>query len=132
VGVGNPLEAAFVLAGPVKAGNWQLIGDGIVLAAGGVDIRYDVIWRKAGAAAGAGDVTLVSFQNHFVQPTGTAQFDAVAFEGTAAGVAAGAVAGDSLVLRFTAMNSPAGTMAFIPNGDGTNAKGRIPAITLPR
>lgn len=128
MGVGNPLEAAFTLAGPIKAGDWQLIGDGIVLAANGVDIRFDVIWRRIGMA----DVTLASFQNHFAQPTGTGQFNAVPFAATAPGIAATAAAGDLLVLRFTAMNAPAGAMAFIPNGDGSKTMGQIPSITLPR
>ncbi len=130
MGVGDPLEAAFTLAGPVKAGEWDLIGDGIVLVNGGVDIRFDVIWRQK---SGVGDQTLVSFQNHFAElPAGPGQFNAVQFEATGAGVAAEAVAGDLLVLRFTAMNAPQGAMAFIPNGDGVKTMGRIPVVTLPR
>ena len=133
MGVGDPLEAAFTLAGPIKAGEWDLIGDGIVVVSGGVDIRFDVIWRPRTDAGVGADVPLVSFQNHFASlPAGPGQFNAVPFEATGSGVAADAVAGDLLVLRFTAMNAPPGAMAFVPNGDGFKTMGRIPSITLPR
>ncbi|HZS39722.1 MAG TPA: hypothetical protein VFF06_22975 [Polyangia bacterium] len=126
MGVGDPLEAAFKLAAPIRAGSWHLVGDAIVLES--ADAQYDVIWRS-----GAGDVKLAGFAHHFYVPAGTgqAQFNAVAFEADAPGIAAAARAGDSLVLRFTALNAAPGTMAFIPNGDGVKAMGRIPSLTLP-
>jgi hypothetical protein len=122
VGVGDSqLEAAFALRGPIPAGSWNLVGDGLVLEP--VDVHFEVIWR-----AGQTDQTLVSFDHHFdPQPSG---FNAVAFDGTATGLAASAHAGDELVLRFTASNTTAQT-AYLPNGDGASANGRIPSIQLP-
>ena len=126
MGVGDSqLEAPFTLRGPIPAGTWHLVGDGAVLAS--VDVRFELIWR-AGADAPA-DVVLASFDHHFdPQPSG---FDAVAFEAQAAGPAAAARAGDQLVLRITASNTASST-AFIPNGDGANANGRIPFVDLPQ
>lgn len=63
-----------------------------------------------------------------MQPSG---FDAVPFEATADGVAADASAGDKLILRFTASGTTE-AVAFIPNGDGANASGRIPFVDLPK
>lgn len=123
MGVGDSLEAAFQLAGPIRAGSWHLIGDGIILQS--VDMRFDVVWRIA-----AGDTTLASFTNHFDLPTGEAQFNAVPFEADAPGIAAAAHAGDQLVLRFTASGSGNGTV-YIPNGDGSKTMGRIPSVKLP-
>jgi len=123
VGVGDSqLEAPFALRGPIPAGVWHLVGDGAVIAS--VDIRYQLIWRSGGT-----DVVLAAFDHHFdPQPSG---FDAVAFEGEAAGAAAAAGAGDLLVLRIIASNTTAST-AFLPNGDGANANGRIPYVDLPQ
>jgi hypothetical protein len=125
VGIGNPLEASFTLKGPVRAGTWHLVGDGIVFQS--VDVQYDVLWRPSG---GAPDTVLATWQMHFDPPTGAGQFDAVPFEGDASAPVANAAPGDQLVLRFTASNSPAGP-AFIPNGDGAQAMGRIPSLSLP-
>lgn len=124
MGVGHPLEAEARLTGPIRAGTWHLVGDGIVLYS--VDITYDVLWRDA-----AGDHPIVRFQHHFDPlPSGPGQFDATPFDASAPGVEAPARDGDRLVLRFTAENE-AMPMPFIPNGDGKNAKGRIPSIRLP-
>ena len=123
MGVGDSqLEAPFALRGPIPAGVWHLVGDGAVIAS--VDIRYQLIWRSGGT-----DVVLAAFDHHFdPQPSG---FDAVAFEGEAAGATAAAGAGDLLVLRIIASNTTAST-AFLPNGDGANANGRIPYVDLPQ
>jgi hypothetical protein len=122
MGVGDSqIEAAFTLRGPLAAGSWHLVGDGAVLAS--VDIQYDVIWRRGGS-----DTTLATFTHHFdPHPSG---FDAVPFEGTTNGPAAAAQAGDKLVLRFTASETTE-AVAFIPNGDGANANGRIPFVDPP-
>jgi hypothetical protein len=124
VGVGDSLEAAFTLAGPVRAGSWHLVGDGIVLEP--ADLTYDVLWRHDGT-----DLTLAEVRHHFEPLTGTSQFDATPFETDAPGVAAAARAGDLLVLRFQAAGTASGSV-FIPNGDGDHAHGRIPSLTLPR
>jgi hypothetical protein len=57
-------------------------------------------------------------------------FDAQAYEVDMAGRAIDYQAGDQLVFRYAAANTT-GAEAFIPNGDGKNSRGRIPAITLP-
>ena len=125
MGVGDPLEAAFTLAGPLRAGTWHLIGDVIVFQT--VDARYDVIWRSA-----AGDQILATWQHHFDEPMGPTQFDAQPYEDDVDAQGADAKPGDQLVLRFSANGSPGtGPTAYIPNGDGAMAKGRIPSLKLP-
>jgi hypothetical protein len=94
------------------------------------DVSYDLIWRHGS------DDTLASFAHHFDPLTGAEKFYASQFEADANGIAAAASAGDQLVLRFGANSNPdasAGiTDVFIPNGDGANAHGRIPSVTLPK
>jgi hypothetical protein len=122
VGAGGSLEAAYTLAGPVHAGSWHLVGDGIIFDS--VDVTFDVLWRSS-----AGDMKLVEFSHHFdPQPSG---YNAVPFEADAVGVAAPAHAGDKLVLRFSASQSTAQGLLYQPNSDGANAMGRIPSVKLP-
>ena len=125
LGPGGSLEAAYLLTGPIKAGSWHLVGDGIVLDP--VDITFDVLWRDAG-----GDHPVVSFTHHFDPPS--AGFNAVLYEADAAGVAAKAKSNDQLVLRMTAApgSYPPDTMLWIPNGDAEQTHGRDPSLTLPR
>jgi hypothetical protein len=115
-----------VLAGPIKAGNWHLIGDGIVGTA--ADVQFDVIWRR-----GSTDQTIVSWTHHFDPPPEAMKFDAVPFEGDALGGEVPALKGDLLVLRWSipGPDAGAGGIGFIPNGDGAGSKGRIPSLTLP-
>lgn len=110
---------------PVPAGTYTLVADGIITAS--VDVTFELIWRRSGSA----DVVLATFQHHF-DPRGGGNFDAVPFEETATGPAIDWTegAGDQLVFRYTGANSVS-TMAYIPNGDGASANGRIPNITLP-
>ena len=124
MGAGSSLEAAYHLQGPIHAGAWHLVGDGLILNA--ADVRFDVIWRAA-----AGDQVVVSFTHHFAPPAAPNQFNAVAFDGDATGAAVPASASDQLVLRMTVTNGPTAP-SYLPNGDGANTKGRIPALTLPR
>jgi hypothetical protein len=121
VGVGDPLEATYPLSGPIVAGTWHLVGDGLVLLP--VDMRFDVLRRGAGP-----DEVIVSFSHHFDPPEG---FDAVRYEADAAGSAVAAAPGDVLVLRMTAVQSTGSGPAFIPNADGGHTNGRIPSLTLP-
>jgi hypothetical protein len=122
VGVGDPREAAFTLVGPIPAGTWTLVGDGIIIEP--VDAQFDLIWRANGV-----DTPIAVWTHHFdPQPTG---FDAVAYEETKLAAAVPAQAGDLLVLRYQAMNATV-SMAYIPNGDGANSNGRIPNLTLPQ
>jgi hypothetical protein len=111
-----------LLTGPIKAGTWHLVGDGIVLNP--VDVTFEVFWRDA-----TGEHPIASWQNHFdPQPTG---YNATAFEADAPGLAAGAKANDQLVLRFKAAGTGTGIL-YIPNGDGAKAQGRIPTLVLPK
>jgi hypothetical protein len=126
LGPGGSLEAAFLLSGPIKAGNWHLVGDGVVFQS--TDITFDVLWRDAGNV----DHPLASFTHHFdPQPSG---FNAVLYEDNALGVAANAKANDQLVLRMSAPPGgyPDGTMLWIPNGDAEKTMGRDPNLTLPK
>jgi hypothetical protein len=129
VGVGDSLEAALPLAGPIKAGSWHLIGDGIVLSP--ANVKYEVIWRHGGA-----DTGIVQWEHHFDPSTsdGSDKFDAEAFEADGDGIAAAAASGDQLVLRWSIDAPDGGTpgTAFIPNGDGSASRGRIPSLILPK
>ncbi|MGZ3439720.1 MAG: hypothetical protein ACXVDD_09390 [Polyangia bacterium] len=125
LGPGGSLEASYLLTGPIKAGSWHLIGDGVVFESS--DITFEVLWRDSG-----GDHPIVSWQHHFdPQPSG---FDAVLYEEDAVGVEAKAKSNDLLVLRMTAApgNYPAGTMLWLPNGDAEQTHGRDPSLTLPK
>jgi len=126
VGVGYPLEAAYALRGPLPAGNWHLVGDGIVLSS--ADLTFDVLWRHAGT-----DTLLASFRHHFDPLPGAATGDATPYQADAVGEAAAAAPGDQLVLRLSAEAADAGAQnVFIPNGDGAAAHGELPSLTLPR
>lgn len=126
-----PLEAAYALSGPVPAGTYGLVGDGIVTgdSATDVEVRFEVLWRAKGQAPPAG-TPLATFQHRFVRDPAN-RFGAVRYDGQAAGAAAGAPAGDQLVLRVTAVGGSVGAM-YILNGDGATAGGRIPRLDLPR
>ena len=124
MGVGDPLEATYPLTGPVAAGTWHLVGDGLILAA--VDMQFEVLWRS-----GQGDHLIVSFQHHFDPPTGSQAYSAVPLDADAVGADVAAAAGDSLVLRMTATQSASAGPAYIPNADGPHTHGRIPHLSLP-
>ena len=116
------------LKGAIKAGNWHLIGDGIVLRP--ADVLFEVIWRHDGT-----DTPIVQFMRHFEPRTDANKFHATRYEADATGVAVPANPGDLLVLRFSAPGTPDGGadgVAYIPNGDGDRADGRIPSLILPR
>lgn len=123
MGVGDSLEATFTLAGPVPAGTWHFVGDGLVFAS--VDMSFSVLWRTTKQ-----DTTLWTVEHHF--DVSSTVGEAVPYSTDVAGIAARASAGDLLVLRFSAANSAAGQTAYIPNGDGSNSKGAIPNLTLPK
>jgi hypothetical protein len=121
VGIGDPLEASHALVGPLPAGAWHLVGDGVALSA--VDVQFDVLWRSS-----AGDQTVASFAHHF-DPALSGVADR--YDGDATGAAVPAASGDLLVLRMTAVPPTAPGPAFVPNADGSHAGGRIPSLTLP-
>jgi hypothetical protein len=126
VGAGSSQEAEFILQGPIPAGTYTLVADGIIT--GPVDVLFELIWRKGD---GTGDVLLAMDMHHF-EPNGGGNFDAVPYEVELAAPAVDAVAGagDQFIFRYTGTNSP-GPMSYAPNGDGATRNGRIPNITLP-
>jgi hypothetical protein len=122
VGTGGPLEAPFTLLGPIDAGTWHIVADGIVIDE--VDVLLELVWRHGGL-----DQPIASFQHHFV-PLASG-FDAQPFEATAAAAAVPATSGDQLVFRYSVVSGATRAMAWIPNGDGARANGRDPFIELP-
>ena len=113
------------MAGPIKAGTWHLVGDGIVLESS--DITFDVLWRDAN-----GDHPIATWTHHYDVPANIQ--NAVQYEADAPGVAADAKSNDQLGLRMTAAagNYPADTMLWTPNGDADKTNGRDPSLTLPK
>lgn len=97
-----------------------------------VDVKYEILWRKAGTPDGGGpaDTVLATYNHHF-EPKGGGDFSATAYEDTVAGPAAPAEPGDQLVLRVSVSGTTAST-AFVVNGDTAAAGGRDPFIDLPR
>ncbi|HEY0193788.1 MAG TPA: hypothetical protein VGC42_21880 [Kofleriaceae bacterium] len=94
---------------------------------GSVDVQLTLSWRHA---AGGDDTVLAQWVKHW-EPLPGSRYDAQAYDVDEAAPAIDYAAGDQLVFRYTAMNTTT-SEAFIPNGDGPNANGRIPQITLPR
>lgn len=125
MGAGRSQEAEFTLLGDVPAGEWRLVADGIIVFP--VDVTFEIIWRQAAGT----DVPIAMWQHHFDPlPVG---FEAQPYEVTADGPMITQEPGDQLIFRYTGNNTEATqTMAYIPNGDGAIASGRIPFITLPR
>lgn len=122
MGSGGSQEAPFTLVADVPAGTYHVICDAIVL--GAVDVTFDLIWRHGGT-----DTSVATWTHHFDPVPGS--FDAQPYEVDEVGTAISAGDGDQLVFRYTGTNASS-AQAFIPNGDGATANGRIPNITLPR
>jgi hypothetical protein len=124
VGAGRSQEAEFLLLDDIPAGRWRLVADGIIVYP--VDVRFELIYRRP-----TGDTAIGTWDQHFEPlPQG---FDAQAYEVTVDAPAFTFAAGDQLIFRYTGTNTqPTQTMAYIPNGDGSLANGRIPFIDLPR
>lgn len=106
----------------MPAGEWHFVGDGIILES--VDVVFEVLWRHGGS-----DTTIATWMHHF-DPLPNNEYKAQAFEATADGAAIDAANGDLLVLRMSG-ESASNPMAYVPNGDGANAEGRIPFLDLP-
>jgi hypothetical protein len=121
VGPGGSLDAAFDLRASVAAGTYHVQCDAIVLAS--VDVTFTLIWRR-----GTADTTLAQWMQHFdPSPDG---YEAQPYEVDMPAIAIDFAPGDQLVFRYAGANTD-NNQAFIPNGDGQRAGGRIPAITLP-
>jgi hypothetical protein len=93
VGVGHPVEAAYKLPGPLPAGSYHLVADGITYMT--PTVEFDVLWRAPGAA----DQTIVSFTHQY--PTGNAS----SYEDQATAARFEAKGGDQLVLRLTLLGT---------------------------
>jgi hypothetical protein len=128
VGVGDSLEASYALKGPIAAGRWHLVGDGLLLGGAQAVVRYQVLWR-AGGDAGS-DKVIATFDHRFTRDA-SAPFGALPYADDVDAAAVPAAAGDLLVLRYSALDGDTG-VDFEPNGDGPNTGGAIPHIDLPR
>ncbi len=123
MGTGSPQEAEFTLLADVPAGEWLLVADGIITRP--VDVTFELIWRRRDA----GDQPIATFQHHFDPlPSG---FSAQPFEARMTAAALTDAAGDQLIFRYSGANTDT-PMAYIPNGDGFRAMGRIPYVDLPQ
>lgn len=123
MGAGGSQEAVFNLKASVPAGTYHFEIDSIIIAS--VDVTYDLVWRR-----GLTDTTLATWQQHW-DPLGGGSFDAQAYEIDQDCAAVDFKAGDQLVFRYSGANTMSAE-AYIPNGDGSLAHGRIPNITLPK
>jgi hypothetical protein len=123
VGPGGSREAAYDLKAGVPAGAYHVICDAIVIRP--VDVTFELLWRR-----GAADTTVATWSQHF-EPLPGGVFEAQPYELDQAGTAIDFKGGDQLVFRFTGANTTS-EQAWIPNGDGATANGRIPNFTLPR
>jgi hypothetical protein len=88
-----------------------------------VDVKFDLMARH-----GTDNLVLATWSKHF-EPLSTG-YDAQPYEVSKEAPSIDVVAGDQLVFRYSAANTIK-TEAWIPNGDGELAHGRIPSIQLP-
>ena len=107
----------------MAAGTYHVNCDAIIIRA--VDVTFDLIWRR-----GDTDTVLATWMQHW-EPLAGGSFKAQPYEIDVEGQAIDFEPGDELVFRYSGSNTTT-SMAFIPNGDGVLAEGRIPNITLPR
>ena len=115
-------EATFDLRASVPAGAYHVICDSIITAP--VDATLTLIWRS-----GTTDTELAHATKHW-DPLPDGTYNAQPYELDMQAPAIDHKAGDQLVFRYQAANTTAPN-AFIPNGDGARANGRLPSITLP-
>lgn len=123
MGTDSSQEASFDLVAGIPAGTYHFELDAVIISA--VDVSFDLVLRRGGS-----DTVLTTFTDHY-DPNGGGNFDAQPHEYDETAPAVDFAAGDKLVFRYTGNNATA-SMAYIPNGDGRNSKGRIPNITLPK
>ena len=123
MGTGGSQEASFSLLAGIPAGTYHFVLDAVIISS--VDLQFDLVQRRGGT-----DTTLVTWMEHY-EAIGGGNFDAQPFEYDETAPAIDFKAGDQLVFRYTGTNA-ATAQSYIPNGDGTLSKGRIPNITLPK
>lgn len=124
MGPGGSLEAAFDLKDSVPAGAYHVICDAIIIR--DIDVTFDLIWRTQDGT----DTTLATWSQHFA-PLAGGLFKAQPYELDVDAPAIDHQPGDKFIFRYSGANSTS-MQAFIPNGDGALADGRIPNITLPK
>ena len=107
----------------MPAGTYVVQCDAIIIRP--IDVTFDLIWRR-----GDTDTVLATWMEHF-EPLPNGQFKAQPYEVEQPAQAIDWQAGDQFIFRYSGANSTS-MMAFIPNGDGPLADGRIPNITLPQ
>ncbi len=122
MGPGRSQEAPYTLQAPVPAGTYHVICDAIIIKP--VDVTFELIHRSK-----AGDTNLATWTEHFEPLTGGV-YEAQAYEIDQAAPAIELDGDDEFVFRYSGSNTDT-EQAFIPNGDGERAGGRIPNITLP-
>ncbi|MBX3162251.1 MAG: hypothetical protein KF773_40175 [Deltaproteobacteria bacterium] len=124
MGTGGFREAALPLVADIPAGTYHVECDAIIITS--VDTTFDLIWRR-----GATDTTLATWSKHW-EPLPGGVYDAQAYElDLDVTTRIDFREGDEFVFRYTGENADR-SMAFIPNGDGARAHGRIPNITFPK
>ena len=106
----------------MPAGTYHFVLDCIVTAS--VDVDFDFMWRR-----GTENVVLASWSKHF--DPGAVAHEAQAYEISEKAPAVEFEPGDQLVFQSSARNTST-TFAWILNGDGALANGRIPNISLPQ
>jgi hypothetical protein len=122
--VGTQQDAAFALRASVPAGTYHVICDAEVTSS--VDVNFALIWRRPGL-----DTTLAGWSKHW-EP-GASVHEAQPYEVDMVAPAIDFRPGDQLVFRYAGAGTTGpSSEPFVPNGDGSNAHGRIPSVTLPR
>lgn len=122
MGPGGSQEAAYTLKAIEPAGTYHFVLDAVIVKP--VDVTFDLLWRR-----GTTDTPLASWTVHY-DPLPSGNFDAQPFEYDEDCAAIPWQKGDELVFRYTGANTTS-QEAYIPNGDGSHANGRIPHIELP-
>ena len=122
MGPGGSQQANFSLKASVPAGTYHIECDAVIIKP--VDVTFDLVWGHNGT-----DTVLVEWMQHF-DPNPGGNFDAQAYEVDEDAAAINFSSGDTFGFRYTGANTTS-QEAFIPNGDGVHAHGRIPSITLP-
>lgn len=123
MGTGGSQEASFSLAAGIPAGTYHFVLDAVIISP--VDVQFDLVHRRGGS-----DTTLATWMEHY-EALGGGNFDAQPFEYDETAPAVDFQSGDQLVFRYTGTNAMT-SQSYIPNGDGSLSKGRIPNITLPK
>jgi hypothetical protein len=106
----------------VPAGRYYFILDAIIVDP--VDVTFALLWRSTD-----GDRVIAEWTAHY-EPLPGRSFEAQPCEHDVDGPTITAGDGDELVFRYSA-SATSPPAAYIPNGDGAKANGRISSFTLP-